>query len=378
MKPQSPTVKKKFNFLELYAGFKGLSKAVLEVNGDQVHVLKPLELYDGWDILTPEGLNEARTLAKEADRIHVAIPCRSYTRARRSDVHGTVPTVRSEARPEGWGHPVAEEGNRHLAAMEVVLLEAAKAGATVSVENPWDSYLWETEKMKRLAKRLNLESVYIDQCAYGGMSKKPTRILTNANWMQAVNLTCNQVRQHKHSKLEGKVWDLWKTSKAAEYAWAQALRDHLQHGPGQPTMQKKTFEKVGLHKQVLVRSDLKRPTSTRSAGSKGPEESEPSEVKLLTFEAENSRAIGDLRDPRASVSQTSHLRTTGLRLRRVLNAALTPETLQAFQICPTETPFSLEVMARTRDALATEFNTTATHAQRLRKEHHSSGARTVT
>ena len=50
MKPQSPTVKKKFNFLELYAGFKGFSKAVTEVNGDQVHVLKPLELYDGWDI----------------------------------------------------------------------------------------------------------------------------------------------------------------------------------------------------------------------------------------------------------------------------------------------------------------------------------------
>ena len=182
---------------------------------------------------------------------------------RRSDVHGTAPTVRSEARPEGWGHPVAEEGNRHLAAVEVVLMEAAKAGATISIEKPWDSYLWETEKTKRLAKRLNLESVYIDQCAYGGMSKKPTRILTSAKWMQAVNLTCNQVRQHGHSKLEGKVWDpvtesmVWKTSKAAEYpaglchAWAQALRDHLQHGPGQLTMQKKTFEKVGTHQQVL-------------------------------------------------------------------------------------------------------------------------------
>ena len=96
--------------------------AMMEVNGSQVEAMKPLELYDGWDVLTPEGLEEARNLGRDADHVHVAIPCRSYTKARRSDQHGHVAT-------EGWGQPVAEEGNRHLAAVEIILMEAAKGGA---------------------------------------------------------------------------------------------------------------------------------------------------------------------------------------------------------------------------------------------------------
>eukprot|EP00913_Durusdinium_trenchii_P002195 g2027.t1 len=252
-KQQSVKGESKFKFLELYAGFKGLSMAMADVVGESVEVLKPLELYDGWDVLTPEGLEEARKAAREADHLHVAIPCRSYTRARRVDAHGAVATVRSDERPEGWGHPVAEKGNRHLEAIEIILMEAARSGCTISIENPWNSFLWETAKMKKLAKRLHLVPVYLEQCAYGGMSRKPTRILTDAEWMQTVQLTCSQVRPHCHSKLEGKVWDpvtqskVWKTSKAAEYpsglcrAWAMALKDYLQAKP--LILQKKTYEK---------------------------------------------------------------------------------------------------------------------------------------
>ena len=259
---QSVKGESKFKFLELYAGFKGLSMAMADVVGESVEVLKPLELYDGWDVLTPEGLEEARKAAREADHLHVAIPCRSYTRARRVDAHGAVATVRSDERPEGWGHPVAEKGNRHLEAIEIILMEAARSGCTISIENPWNSFLWETAKMKKLAKRLHLVPVYLEQCAYGGMSRKPTRILTDAEWMQTVQLTCSQVRPHCHSKLEGKVWDpvtqskVWKTSKAAEYpsglcrAWAMALKDYLQAKP--LILQKKTYEKVGAHQHALV------------------------------------------------------------------------------------------------------------------------------
>ena len=374
---ERPT-KAKFKFLELYAGFKGFTAAVVEVNGDQVEAMKPLELYDGWDILTPEGLEEARTMAREM-RTTSTWPFHAEATPRPDSPINTG-TWRQCApkRNQKAGDPVAEEGSKHLAAVEIILMEAVKGGATVSVENPWDSFLWETAKMKKLEKRLGLTAVYLDQCAYGGMSKKPTKILTNAPWMQTVNLTCGQVRQHKHSKLEGKVWDpvtkgmVWKTSRAAEYpsglchAWANALKTYLQEGHGQQLLQKKTFEKVGLHQNVLVRADLKRSTVPSPLTAEPSGQPDDKAVKLLTAkerrEAENERAIGGLRNPRASVARNSHLRTTGLKLRRVLDAAVTPEALHDFQSCPTESPFSPEAMAQVREALATEFSTTATHS----------------
>lgn len=65
----------------------------------------------------------------------------------------------------------------------------------------------------------------------------------------------------------------------------------------------KTFEKVGAHQHVLVRSDPKRPSS-RPAGSEAPEETKSTEVKLLTSkerrEAENERS-GDFETPEPPV-----------------------------------------------------------------------------
>ena len=50
-----------------------------------------------------------------------------------------------------------------------------------------------------------------------------------------------------------------------------------------------------------------------------------------------------------------------MRLRKVLDTALTSRALQDFQQRPTESPFSTEAMSQVREALALEFNTTATH-----------------
>ena len=216
--PQSSAIKKKFNFLELYAGFKGFSKAVIEVNGDQVNVLKPLELYDGWDILTPEGLNDARALAKEADRIHVAIPCRSYTKA-----SGTVPTVRSEALGPSCGRrgqqaPCCRRGRLHGG--------SASRCHHLNRESLGLLPVGDREDEEACKKSTELFPVYIDQCAYGGMFKKPTQTLTNAEWTQAVNL----------SKLEGKVWDpvtesvVWKTSKLRNIWRASAMHGLRRYG----------------------------------------------------------------------------------------------------------------------------------------------------
>ena len=43
---------------------------------------------------------------------HLAPPCKSFTKARRSDKFGATKVVRSQAQPEGWGDPLTVEGNK--------------------------------------------------------------------------------------------------------------------------------------------------------------------------------------------------------------------------------------------------------------------------
>ena len=50
----------------------------------------------------------------------------------------------------------------------------------------------------------------------------------------------------------------------------------------QLALQKKTFEKVGAHQHVLIRADLKRPSSAGPAGTQPSVEDGPKKTKLLT------------------------------------------------------------------------------------------------
>ena len=138
----SPT-SREFTFLELFAGWAGFSGAVERVNAGSVLVLEPLEEYYGWDVLSESGFDQAKAAVLEASHVHIAFPCHSFTRARRSDQHGAVEQVRSDKHPEGWGHPVAEKGNAILVKAVALAWIALDNGATVSLENPWSSFAWE-------------------------------------------------------------------------------------------------------------------------------------------------------------------------------------------------------------------------------------------
>ena len=348
--------------------------ATAEVVGESVEVLKPLELYDGWDVLTPEVLEEARKAAREADHLHVALPCRSYTRARRVDAHGAVATVRSDERPEGWGHPVAEEGNRHLEAIEIVLMEAARSGCTISIKNPLGLLPMGNSEDEEAGKTASpCPGVPRAMCLRGNVTKTnedPHQCGvdedSSAHLQPGPTALSQQARGKGVGPSHGKHG---LENKAAEYpsglcrAWAMALKNYLQAKP--LILQKKTYEEVGAHQHVLIRADLKRPSSAGPAGAQPSVEDGPKKTKLLTFkerrEAENERSSGGLRNPRAAVSRNSHLRTIGMRLRKVLDTALTSRALQDFQQRPTESPFSAEAMSQVREALAFEFSTTATH-----------------
>lgn len=200
---------RKYVFLELFAGRAGFSREVVRCCGHLVDVKEPLDIMEEWDILSDSGFEAACKAVGEADHTHMAFPCRSYTRARRSDEHGSVPVIRSDACPQGWGHPTAEEGNRILERCVALAKLCIEKGKTFSFENPEPSFAWLMPKMVQLMNRPDVWEVGLDQCPYGAMSVKATKIVTSAAWMKEVSKRCQDVRPHYHHPggLQGKTWD---------------------------------------------------------------------------------------------------------------------------------------------------------------------------
>ena len=204
--------------------------------------------------------------SETADWKHFAPPCRTMTKARRSDRYGKVPKLRSETRPEGFGDEQTVQANlladrtAHLSERQVKLRKY------FSVENPEDSFLWELKSFKRLAKLEGVRFIRLDQCAYGGPYKKPTGVLTNCPWL-GQGRSCKDAPPHLHTTLQGKVWSykvertVWFTSEAAEYptglceAWAHLWREWLLGKKSCPESTP-TMRKVGVYQNKLIRDEL--------------------------------------------------------------------------------------------------------------------------
>ena len=116
----------------------------------------------------------------------MAPPCRTLTKARRSDEFGVARILRSDAYPEGWGDPEAEEANKIVDRMVQMILRLVARKRTFSVENPWLSFIWQLKVMLRLFRLPEVELVLLHQCPYGALTPKATGILTNASWMKRV------------------------------------------------------------------------------------------------------------------------------------------------------------------------------------------------
>ena len=170
--------------------------------GDLVEVMNHQDSWTTkWDILVDEDFEKARGWVREADHTHLAPPCKSFTKARRSDKFGTTKVVRSQAQPEGWGDPLTVEGNKIVERVSVLLDEAQSARNTTSLENPEDSFIWEQPTLERHMKRMG--KVGLDQCPYGAETKKPTGILTDASWMA---MFVPGARRHDHTSICQVVW----------------------------------------------------------------------------------------------------------------------------------------------------------------------------
>ena len=308
-----------FKFLELFAGFAGFSGAVRLKCGPKAEVMDQQDAWTtSWDILVDEHFEAARNWVRQADHVHLAPPCRSFTRARRKDKYGSVKLLRTDAYPQGWGEPMAEEGNKVAERTAILLDDAAEANTTSSTENPLDSFLWEQPCLARHVKRM--EIVPIDQCAYGAESVKPTGILTDSSWVKSVCKRCGDAIPHQHIPLVGKTMDysvdppveVWRTSLAAQYpsgltwAWAKALDEYLKGEEWESIMK--------MRETKRSHTSWERVHPTVSA----PANRTQKEVR----EEENARAVGGLRNPYEAIQHRNRAWKAGAKMRRCLLKAL--------------------------------------------------------
>ena len=359
-------------FVELFAGFGGLSREIAEVCGGLVHVLEPLDQHGGWDILTDDGFAQAKELVSKADHAHLAFPCRSFSTARRSDQHGDVPVIRSSEKPDGWGSPLAVEGNLILERAIILAFLLLDKGSTFSMENPENSYAWLVSFIQRLKRVVGVIFSGLDQCPFGARTQKPTGILGNAAWMTSINTRCHQVRPHAHMEggLQGKTWDpitntwVWKTSKAAEYpqglchAWALASKGWLTSKEGYQFMACRTLVKVSPFQ--MVRLDMVGSRLDKAVTQMEPLDASSSRQRLskrAVREEENLQAIGGLRDPRRAVARSLKLRRVGERIRTVLDRCYSVQDLLSFEKA---VGMGAELVYRCRREMAAEFNVSCT------------------
>ena len=354
-------VQRPFRFGEFFAGFAGFTRTLEELGGTLVETTNPQDHYEGWDILTDEGLEQGLSVCETLDHGHFAPPCKTFTKARRSDKFGVVKVLRSEAYPEGWGEPEAEEANRIVARMVQMILVLVRRGRTFAIENPWHSFLWSLRAMAVLFKMAGVELVLLHQCAYGAVTQKATGILTNAAWMKKVCACCHQVREHYHLKggLVGLVWSyadqqmVWRTSLAAEYpcgltvAWSKELLKWLHSPEGLQWMKSRSYVLVGKWQNTLVLAGAVAKKAKKAS-------SQRSETLLERRERENNEAIGGLRNSKRAVARSTRLRNVGERLRLVVDRWISAELVQQLEQ-DLSAGITKEQVWQLRQSLAAEF-----------------------
>jgi hypothetical protein len=83
-------------FWELFAGFEGITIAARR--HIDCLVLDPLDYHSGQDLLEDDVFSKVcrDCLTKRVHWVHMAPPCRTFTKARRSDKFGTARIIRTE------------------------------------------------------------------------------------------------------------------------------------------------------------------------------------------------------------------------------------------------------------------------------------------
>jgi len=171
--------------LELFSGTAGLSDAV-QLRG--VPILPPVDIVvsplvpepvDLLDMITWSTVLKVLTLGL-VFFLHCGTPCNTFTAARKLD--GGPPPLRSALRPMGL--PDLSQDNQCLVLLGNIFLSRTveaclivfQLGGDFSIENPLLSLIWVTATMEQLVADTRALALDFDQCAFGALSLKPTRL----------------------------------------------------------------------------------------------------------------------------------------------------------------------------------------------------------
>ena len=216
-------------FMELFAGEAGLTLAVKREVGN---VFTPGDIEQNsqagvtMDLLNNETFKTLKSKIKKGlvRWLHLAPPCKTFSRARRRDRLARVRKLRSVQHPEGFKpYPkLVAEANKLASRSAQLCLLQWKAGGVFSLENPASSLIWLYKPVARLKNIPKVTLKIGDQCCYGCEYRKPTGWLTNADHLEILTKQCPGEPLHLHPPLAGLTQDfhgewVWKTSLAAEY-----------------------------------------------------------------------------------------------------------------------------------------------------------------
>ena len=292
-------------FLELFAGAAGLTSAVKR-RGLPVH--GPVDSHtfaDGFDILNNQGYRKLVNLIRSGrvKWLHGGPPCKTFSRARRTDRHGSAQVLRSERYPAGLPGLVSAKlrnGSEMARRIAKLCRTQQRRGGLWSVENPARSFMWDFPPVAALKKLPAVHFVEGDQCCLGGMYRKPTGWLTNAEFMSILARRCPGSPEHpKHPTLEGRVIgpdgvECWLTELASEYP--QGLCECLAA----------TYEPVAS--QPLEPADAPRMIGRTIVDPLLPQ------TKRQRRDTANAEALGGLRNPHIAVERLSGWAVLGREL----------------------------------------------------------------
>ena len=176
--------------------------------------------------------------------LHGGPPCKTFSRARRTDRHGSAQVLRSESYPSGLPGLVSaklRDGNEMARRMAKLCRTQQRRGGLWSIENPACSFMWDFPPVAALKKLPSVHFVEGDQCCFGGTYRKPTGWSTNAEFMSILARKCPGAPEHsKHPTLEGRVIgpdgaQCWLTELASEYPKSLRMSCRELWTSGKPT-----------------------------------------------------------------------------------------------------------------------------------------------
>ena len=232
--------------IELFCGTAGVCAKFRTLGGRALgidHHLKrtklksaavKLDLTQQW----VQDLISREILSGRVDAVHMGPPCGTASKARNIPVKRKLrragapnpKPLRSSAFPQGFPWlkgvnllKVRAANTLYEFAAKIALL-CDECNVLFTIENPANSYMWETKFFKRLVERFHFH--IIDACEYGSDHKKATAFLANfcAGRLQQ---RCTGTHVHKAWKVEKNEDGQWRFDTAAEAEYPAKLAREL-------------------------------------------------------------------------------------------------------------------------------------------------------